>query len=54
MFRVDMKEDMLDVVVFDFSTMLACLFNYPVLNQLENLVVNATDSFAEYVIPTGY
>ena len=43
-----MEEDILDVVVFDFPTMLASLFNCPVLNKLENLVVNPTDRFAKY------
>jgi hypothetical protein len=48
LFRPDMEEDILDVVVFDFPTMLASLFNCPVLNKLENLVVNPTDRFAKY------
>jgi hypothetical protein len=53
LYRPDMEEDMLDVVVFDFPTMLASLFNCPVLNQMENLVVNAKDRFAKYEAPNG-
>ena len=53
LFRPDMEEDILDVVVFDFPTMLASLFNCPVLNKLENLVVNPTDRFAKYEAPNG-
>ena len=48
LFRPDLEEDLLDVVVFDFPTMLASLFNCPVLNKLENLVVNPTDRFSKY------
>ena len=46
-----MEEDILDVVVFDFPTMLASLFSCPVLNKLENLVVNPTDRFAKFDAP---
>lgn len=53
LFRPDMEEDILDVVVFDFPTMLASLFNCPVLNKLENLVVNPTDRFAKYIAPNS-
>ena len=53
LYRPDMQEDMLDVVVFDFPTMLASLFNCPVLNKLENLVVNPLDRFAKYEGPHG-
>ncbi len=53
LFRPDTEEDILDVVVFDFPTMLASLFNCPVLNQIENLVVNPRDRFAKYEEPNG-
>ena len=53
LFRPDMEEDILDVVVFDFPTMLASLFNCPVLNKLENLVVNPTDRFAKFKAPNN-
>ena len=53
LFRPDMEEDILDVVVFDFPTMLASLFNCPVLNKLENLVVNPKDRFSKYESPHG-
>ncbi len=43
-----MEEDILYVVVFDFPTMIASLFNCPVLSKLENLVVNPSDRFAKY------
>ncbi len=33
--------------------MLASLFNCPVLNKLENLVVNPHDRFAKYKAPNG-
>jgi hypothetical protein len=47
------KEDILDVLVFDFPTMLASLFNCPVLNKLENLAVNLQDQFAKYEAPNS-
>jgi hypothetical protein len=53
MYRPDMVEDILDVVVFDFPTMLASLFNCPVLNKIENLVVNPHDRFHKYESPDG-
>jgi hypothetical protein len=53
MFRPDMEEDKLDVIVFDFPSMLASLFNCPLLNKLENLVVNPRDRFAKYNAPNG-
>ena len=46
-------EDTLDVVVFDFPSMLASLFNCPILNKLDNLVVNSTDRFARFCSPDG-
>jgi hypothetical protein len=50
--RPDMEEDILYVVVFDFPTMLASLFNCPpVLSKVENLVVNLSDRFAKYEAP---
>jgi hypothetical protein len=36
MYHPDMVEDIIDVVVFDFLTMLASLFNCPVLNKIKN------------------
>ena len=53
MYRPDMESDLLDVVVFDFPSMLASLFNCPVLNKLENLVVNPNDRFGKYEAPNG-
>jgi hypothetical protein len=53
LFRPDKEEDILDVVVFDFPTMLASLFNCPRLNKLENLVVNPNDRFAKYKAPNS-
>ena len=43
----------LDVVVFPFATMLSSLLNCPILNKLENLVVNPNDRFACYESPDG-
>ncbi len=54
MYHPDMEDNILDVVVFDFPTMLASLFNCPVLNKLENLVVNPHDRFAKYEAPNGF
>jgi len=48
-----LEDDKLDVVVFDFPTMLASLFNCPLLNKNENLVVNPTDRFGKYTSPDG-
>lgn len=53
MYRPDQVEDILDVVVFDFPTMLASLFNCPVLNKINNLVVNPQDRFSKYESPDG-
>jgi hypothetical protein len=53
MYCPEMVEDILDVVVFDFSIMLASLFNCPVLNKIENLVVNPHDCFSNYESPDG-
>ena len=47
-----LPDDKLDVVVFDFPTMLASLFNCPLLNKNENLVVNPYDRFGKYGTPT--
>ena len=44
---------MLDVVVFPFATMLSSLLNCPILNKLENLVVNPTDRFGRFKSPGG-
>jgi len=44
---------MLDVVVFPFATMLSSLLNCPILNKLENLVVNPDDRFGRYKSPNG-
>jgi hypothetical protein len=38
----------LDVVVFPFATMLSSLLNCPMLNKMENLVVNPLDRFGRY------
>ena len=46
-----MEEYIIYVVVFNFPTMLASLFNCPVLSKLENLVVNPSDRFAKYEAP---
>jgi hypothetical protein len=46
-------DDKLDVVVFDFPSMLASLFECPILNQPENLVVNPNDRFGKYQSPDG-
>jgi hypothetical protein len=43
----------LDVVVFPFATMLSSLLNCPILNKLENLVVNPNDRFGRYESPDG-
>ena len=43
----------LDVVVFPFATMLSLLLNCPMLNKLENLVVNPLDRFARFQSPDG-
>jgi hypothetical protein len=43
----------LDVVVFPFATMLASLLNCPILNKIENLVVNPLDRFGRYRSPDG-
>jgi hypothetical protein len=43
----------LDVVVFPFASMLASLLNCPMLNKLENLVVNPTDRYGRYQSPDG-
>jgi hypothetical protein len=53
MYRMDGLDDMLDVVVFDFPAMLASLFECPVLNKIENLVVNPHDRFSKYEAPNG-
>jgi hypothetical protein len=53
MYCPDMVEDILDVVVFDFPSMLTSLFNCPVLNKIENLVVNPHDRFYKYNSPDG-
>lgn len=47
------EDDKLDVVVFDFPSMLASLFNCPILNKPENLVVNPNDRFGKYKSPDG-
>jgi hypothetical protein len=47
----DMEEDILYVVVFDFPTMIASLFNCPVLGKLEKPMVNPSDRFAKYEAP---
>jgi hypothetical protein len=46
-------DDKLDVIVFDFPTMLASLFNCPLLNKLENLVINPSDQFGKFESPNG-
>ncbi len=43
----------LEVIVFPFATMLSSLLNCPILNKLENLVVNPTDRFGRYESPDG-
>jgi hypothetical protein len=44
----------LDVVVFPFASMLvASLLNCPMLNKLENLVVNPTDHYGQCQSPDG-
>jgi hypothetical protein len=44
---------LLDVVVFPFATMLSSLLNCPILNKLENLVVNPHDRFGRYESSDG-
>jgi hypothetical protein len=53
--QVSLEPDdiVLDVVVFPFATMLSSLLNCPMLNKLENLVVNPLDRFGRYVSPDG-
>jgi hypothetical protein len=46
--------DKLEVVVFDFPTMLASLLHCPILNKLKNLVVNSNDHFGKYQSPDGH
>ena len=46
-------DDKLDVVVFDFPTMLASLFNCPLVNKLETLVVNPSDRSGKFNSPNG-
>ena len=41
------------VVTFNFTAQLLSLFQDKTLNQMENLVVNATDPFRRYTPPTG-
>ena len=48
-----LPDDKLDVVVFDFPTMLASLFNSPLVNKTEKLVVNPNNRFGKYVSPDG-
>ena len=45
--QVSLEPDdlVLDVVVFPFATMLASLLNCPMLNKLENLVINPDDRY---------
>ena len=43
----------LDVVVFPFATMLSSLLNCPILDKIENLVVNPSNRFGRYVDPDG-
>ncbi len=45
--KVSLEPDdiVLDVVVFPFATMLASLLNCPMLNKLENLVINPDDPY---------
>jgi hypothetical protein len=43
----------LDVIVFPFATMLSSLLNCPMLNKIENLVVNPHDRFGCYKSPNG-
>jgi hypothetical protein len=43
----------LDVIVFPFATMLSSLLNCPMLNKIENLVVNPHDRFGRYESPDG-
>ena len=44
---------MVDVVTFPFATMLSSLLNCPILNKIENLVVNPHDRFGRYQSPGG-
>ena len=44
---------MLDVVVFPFATMLSSLLNCPILNKIENLVVDLDDRFGRFKSPGG-
>jgi len=41
------------VTCFDFPSMLFDLFNDPILNHVDNLVVNSNDPFAMYESPNG-
>ena len=51
--RLDPDDLILDVIVFPFATMLSSLLNCPMLNKIENLVVNPTDRFGRFVSPDG-
>jgi hypothetical protein len=53
--QVSLEPDdlVLDVVVFPFATMLASLLNCPMLNKLENLVVNSANRYGRYRSPGG-
>src|SRR5687767_4135610 len=43
----------LDVICYDFSSMLSALLNDKEINKLSNLVVDPNDPFAKYVSPSG-
>jgi hypothetical protein len=50
-----LDDDKLDIVVFDFPAMLASLFTFcPLLNKLDNLVVNPLDYFGKYNSPNSH
>ena len=53
--QVSLEPDdlVLDVVVFPFASMLASLLNCPMLNKLENLVVNPVDRYGRYCAADG-
>jgi hypothetical protein len=46
-------DDKLNVLVFDFPSMLASLFDCPIFNKPENLVVNPNDHYGKYKTPDG-
>jgi hypothetical protein len=46
-------DDVIPVTTFDFVSQLHSLLSDPELNCAQNLTVNATDPFLQYVLPDG-